>query len=299
MDEILKGMRVRDFFDIEAEVLYSRYKVIETLLPHPDRRGSVHTGEEGRYVESLVRDFLNRHLPRNVRAVSGFIVCPSTKTGASDLTRVLSNGDRQSTQLDIIVYDFSSFPVYEQFEEFCIVPPEGVVGIVSVKKTLYSREIAGELAALENASELCLKPGVRSPYTGIFAFSAENSICRSREGIIKKIITQSCNKRFNLMVNEVSVLNKFVVFKFRKEDSGREGHARYVDIICRGEDRAMGHIPLQRMLNSILSVYYDPSRQGGNAERPGFVSFRKGVFAGAPVLGFVPFAEDRMDSRNR
>jgi len=132
MDDSLKGQRVRHFFEIEAQTLLARYRVIETLLPHARTRGAAHRGEEGRYIESLLWSFLNKHLPGNLRAVSGFILCPSTKTGVQNLNRVAEYPDRHSSQLDIIIYDFDAFPVFERFEEFCIVPPEGVVGVLSV-----------------------------------------------------------------------------------------------------------------------------------------------------------------------
>ena len=38
-----------------------------------------------------------------------------------------------STQLDIIVYDSAKYPIFQRFGESVIVPPEGVVGIISVK----------------------------------------------------------------------------------------------------------------------------------------------------------------------
>jgi hypothetical protein len=98
-----KGLRVRQFFELEANSLLERLRVLETLLPNPTSKGSAHYGEEGRYIESLLRDFLNRHMPSGLRAVSGFILSPSTKTGAQDLERVENFDDRHSRQLDIIV----------------------------------------------------------------------------------------------------------------------------------------------------------------------------------------------------
>jgi hypothetical protein len=106
-----KGLRVRRFFELEARALEDSYKVIETLLPNAATKGAAHRAEEGRYIESLLRSFLNRHLPGNLRAVSGFLLCPSTKTGISDLARVQEFEDRHSNQLDVIVYDFDSYPV--------------------------------------------------------------------------------------------------------------------------------------------------------------------------------------------
>jgi hypothetical protein len=83
--ETAKGNRVRSFFEIEARTLQERYRIIETLLPNVKTKGAAHRGEEGRFIESLLRTFLNKHLPANLQAVSGFILCPATKTGVANI----------------------------------------------------------------------------------------------------------------------------------------------------------------------------------------------------------------------
>jgi hypothetical protein len=286
MNDSLKGLRVRKFFEIEAETLRERFRIIETLLPHSSTRGAAHRGEEGRHIESLLRSFLNKHLPGNLRAVSGFILCPSTKTGVQNLERVTEHQDRHSRQLDVIVYDFDAFPVFERFEEFCIVPPEGVVGIVSVKKRLYSRDLPSEVATLKEAAELCHQKGRRGPFTGIFAFSAdEKDDDALGRRIFKAIKDKHEGHLFDPMINEASVMARICVFKNRVEH-GRARSARYIAVDCRTEP----HIPLQRLLQSLLSVYYDVTR-GSGKQRPGFVSFRKNTFAASPELGLVGYSE--------
>jgi hypothetical protein len=175
--------------------------------------------------------------------------------------------------------------VYERFEDFCIVPPEGVVGIVSVKKTLYGAHILNELTSLRDAARLCLQPGRRGPFTGLFAFHVEKSLkSRSPQTALFSAIAEIyAGQPFDVMITEASVFREFIVFKFRQTDSDRNGFAKYVNVEC----KAQGHIALQRLLNSILSTYYDPSR-GSPHQRPGFVSFEKDTFHGAPVLGYVP-----------
>lgn len=88
MSELEKGQSVRRFFQMEAEALLGSYLTIETLLPNMTKRGAIHAGEEGRHIESLLRSFLNKHLPGNLRAVSGFILSPATKTGVQNTRRV-------------------------------------------------------------------------------------------------------------------------------------------------------------------------------------------------------------------
>lgn len=282
VDAAAKGLRVREFFAIEANTLLERYKIIETLLPHPKTRGAAHRGEEGRYIEALVRTFLNKHLPGNLRAISGFILCPATKTDVQNIARVTNFPDRHSSQLDIIVYDVDDYPMYESFEEFGIVPPEGVVGVISIKKTLHDQDIVGEIIALKNAAELCRAADRRGPFTALLAFSAKESDDKKLNEKIMKAIQEGHSMRaFDPMINEVSVLARTCVFKTRIEDGG-ELSARYVAVDCHEET----HIPLQRLLQSLMSVYYDKTRMG-NKSRPGFNSFRQRTFADARELGRV------------
>ena len=287
--EAEKGHRVRTFFEIEARTLQERYRVIETLLPNSKTRGASHRGEEGRFIESLLRNFLNKHLPANLQAVSGFILCPATKTGASNTDRVLKHQDRHSTQLDVIIYDFDAYPVYERYEEFCIVPPEGVIGIVSVKKTLYLRELSKELVALRNAALLCAESDRRTPCTALLAFSADqNDLALLNEQILRGLRTAYDGGDFDTLVNELAVMEQTCVFKVRSDHSPAN-EARYVAVDCREEL----HIPLQRLLQTIMSVYYDPTR-GSARQRPGFVSFRQNTFKNAPNLGLLPY--DRLSA---
>ena len=278
-----KGLRIREFFAIEADTLLQRYKVIETLLPHAKTRGAAHRGEEGRYIEALVRTFLNKHLPGNLKAISGFILCPATKTDIQDVARVNGFPDRHSSQLDIIVYDVGDYPMYERFEEFGIVPPEGVLGVISIKKTLFDQDVKAEIAALKSAADLCRVNGRRGPFTALLAFSAkEADDAKLNAGIMKSILSVHSQASFDPMINEVSVMARTCVFKTRIDDGGDAG-ARYVAVDCRTET----HIPLQRLLQSLMSVYYDESRMNGK-RRPGFVSFRQRTFADALELGHVP-----------
>lgn len=91
---------------------------------------------------------------------------------------------------------------------------------------------------------------------------------------------------FDSMVTEICAVQAFTVFKFREGDSDQPRHAKYVRVDTAGKS----HVALQRLINSILSVYYDPTRAAGH-KRPGFVSFEKGTFKRAPALGYVAIGE--------
>lgn len=97
----MKGERVRQFFNSEVKSLQATYKNIQTLIPASHRKGAAHVGEEGRYIESLLRSFLNKHLPEELKAYSGFILRPATKFGNNNRTRRTTEDDKHSNQLDI------------------------------------------------------------------------------------------------------------------------------------------------------------------------------------------------------
>lgn len=277
-----KGTRIRQYFDIEALVLLKRFKIFETLLPAANRNGSTHSAEEGRFAESLLRDFLTRHLPEELKVFSGFILKPSTKTGTKNLERLTKVEDEQSSQIDIIIYDSSHYPIFEKFQEFAIVPPEGVVGIISVKKNLKISSLKDELIALKNAAKICFNPDQRGPHLGIFAFTSTENHKDLGGSIFKQINKHLINSNFNFAVNEISVLDKGLIFKYRPEDS-KPNTAKYV-YLNTPEVENQGHIVVQRMIQSIMSVYYDRNKKGYD-QRPGYVSFEKGTFANASHKG--------------
>lgn len=291
-----KGTRIRQYFDIEALVLLKRFKIFETLLPAGTRKGSSHSPEEGRFAESLLRDFLARHLPEELKVFSGFILKPWTKIGKRNLSRLALDEDEQSTQIDIIVYDSAHFPIFERFQEFAIVPPEGVVGIISVKKSLRIGSLKNELKALEHAAKLCFNADQRGPHLGIFAFTSAENQTDMGAAIYRQLSKHLKNTHFNFAVNEVSVLDKGLIFKYRPEDS-TSNTAKYVymdtvDI----ENR--GHIVVQRLIQSIMSVYYDRNKSGYD-QRPGFVSFEKGTFANGTHKGDLPITYNWSSPTNK
>ncbi|MFA7546314.1 MAG: DUF6602 domain-containing protein [Candidatus Cloacimonadaceae bacterium] len=299
------GKRIREFFNHKANVLQNQYEIIEKLLPAPrGQKGAAHKAEEGRYVESLIRSFLNSVLPKELRAFSGFILRPSTKTGKSDIGRKIRNeADEHSSQLDIIVYDVAHYPVYESFEEFAILPPEGVVAIFSVKKRLYLDDINNELIALNKAINLCRGcSGVRhnytsetkhliqrAPITGIIAFtlSRKSNLVSITNGINKRIAKNYSSQLypFDMLVNQINVLDTLCVFKTRpKPDTEDVREAKYIYY----NYNQQLHNGLQFLLTGILSSYYDPTRS--NIYRPGYTCFepsRKhdGEFNPINVLG--------------
>ncbi|MCU0318458.1 MAG: hypothetical protein MUE88_00050 [Flavobacteriales bacterium] len=277
-----KGERVRSFFNSESKALHALYRNIETLIPSAKKSGAAHTGEEGRYIEALVRSFLNKHLPKELEALSGFILRPAAKVGIADRSRRATEDDAHSSQLDIIVYDSANYPVYERFEEFAIVPPEGVVAIISVKKNLYKAQVAEELSKLSAAALLCrttTEEGEhrRGPGTSLLSFG--NKLDDKK--VFKDWVTDMFNfiaaahkeHFFDQCTGSIICLDSFSVFKRRpNSETEFDNKATYVAFDHHKEDE--WHFGLQFLLTGILAGHYHPTRN--REKRPGFTSFPSG-----------------------
>lgn len=279
-----KGQRIRDFFNNECRSLLSTYRNIESLIPSKEHAGADHSGEEGRHVESLIRAFLNKHLPKELEALSGFILRPATKVGDNDRERRQIEEDQHSTQIDVIIYDSTNYPVYERFEEFVIVPPEGVVGIVSVKKNLYGNQLEKEFESLQNAAQLCVFKNrkhqiVRGPSTCIISFSNRikptKSFDTKCEWIYEQILASHKKLTFDQCIGQIICLDEFSVFKRRPNDDKEVNFnkmAKYVAFNHSSDDEC--HMGLQYLITGILAAYHHPSRK--MEARPGFTSFQSG-----------------------
>lgn len=276
-----KGQRIRDFFNNECKSLLATYRNIENLIPSSQKAGSAHIAEEGRYIESILRAFLNKHLPKELEAFSGFIIRPATKVGDHDRERRQKEEDQHSNQLDIIVYDSTNYPIYERFEEFAIVPPEGVVGIISVKKNLYENQIQDELENLSKAAQLCVfknrkKQVVRGPSTTLISFSNKVKPAKSFKDrcdwIFKKIEKSHIMKTFDECIGQIICLDEYSIFKRRPSETNFQNIAEYVGFNHQENEEL--HMGLQYLITGILSAYHHETRK--TESRPGFTSFQPG-----------------------
>ena len=269
----MDGTRIQQLFKQEVQSMLEVYKNFEILIPAATGSGAAHKGEDGRYVENLIRSFLMRYLPKELEVLTGFIVRPAVKKGTSDKSRKYET-DSHSTQLDIIVYNSAQYPVYLRSNDTVIVPPEGVISIISVKKTLRDNDIIHELEALKEASKLCRCKGLRSPYLALV--SMHNGITKedTYEWIFNKMklmYEEDQDISFDDMIGYIGAFNHWSIFKARPDEKDLK-NARYVLFEHKPEEE--NHLGLQFLLTGILSVYYDKSRT--NVSRPGFTAFPSG-----------------------
>lgn len=277
----MDGKRLQDYWSQEVDALIATYRQFETLIPSQEHQGSAHHGEDGRFVEELLREYFSKYLPKGLEILTGFILRPAVKTGTTGKERKYDL-DKNSSQLDIIVYDSERYPVFQKFGNSAIVPPEGVVAIISVKKHLNDGDIVKECQALWHASTLCKTQHsnhqgdkVRGPYLALVTM--ESKIDKKRvenlDWIFNKIVeAYGCGDKptFDDLIGYIGSLSEWSLFK-RRPSGKNVTKAKFISLVhAEGES----HLGLQFILTGILSVFYDESRR--NIRRPGFTAFPSG-----------------------
>jgi hypothetical protein len=288
----MDGQRLQVFWNQEVKSLLAVYRQFETLLPNPNTAGAEHRGEDGRYVETLVRSYLQKYLPKDLEVLTGFILRPAVKLGDNDRSRA-KDEDRHTTQLDIIIYDTGTYPVFQRMGDTVIVPPEGVVAVLSVKKTLRDLEVVAECNALMEASRACRcdesEPEKRRRGPFLALVSTGSNLADTQAPKEKKIFKKlealyGSTTVFDDMIGYLGDLSAWHVFKTRPEkkltDSNKAARYMYVEL---GDDEL--HQGFQFILSGILSVYYDKTRSG--VRRPGYTAFAPKP---SKELGKIPFS---------
>ena len=266
----MDGSRIQKYWSNEMQAMLDTYKQFQILIPAEDRDGAAHNGEDGRYVETLIKEYLKRYLPKELEVLTGFILRPAVKTGLKNRSRQREK-DSHSTQLDIIVYNSAQYPIFQRFGDSVIVPPEGVVGIISVKKKLREADISHEINALKSAAKLCRciddrGIALRGPFLALVSMEAfEKKTKATEEWIFDKIQNAvSSDDCFDDLIGYIGSFNKWSIFKRRPT----KNVAEYISFVHR-EDEI--HLGFQFLLTGLLSVYYDCTRN--HISRPGFTAF--------------------------
>lgn len=231
-------------------------------------------------MEYLIREYLKRYLPRDLEVLTGFILRPAVICGDGDKSRKKDEHEI-SGQLDILVYDTAHYPVYQRFGESVIVPPEGVVAVLSVKKHLRISDIAHEIEMLGKASTLCPhkigkkenKIKARSPFTALITL--EDKIGEQNK---KKLTPEQKGKKafeelqafysgkkplyYDEMVDFVGSLSEWGLYKERLTKKKESGYFFFE------YDKGNRSLGFQLILQNILSVYYENTFE--QLSRPGF-----------------------------
>lgn len=118
---------------------------------------AAHWGEEGRYKEIILMNYLKRVLPKNLSVGTGFV----------------RNGDNITSQIDIVIYD-NSFPVLFSEGDFVITTPENVIGIVEVKSLINPNELCGIIEKSNLNGSIIVGNSETYIFNGIFSYNSRN-----------------------------------------------------------------------------------------------------------------------------
>lgn len=117
---------VVDFYSAQAELMLAQYENINQLLgPTTDWTGP------GTHCEVLLRDFLRRCLLSWMSVDKGYIFGRTPREGAK----------KHSPEIDILIHDTHNYRPLFRLDDFVIVQPEAVLGIIQVKRCLDSSQL--------------------------------------------------------------------------------------------------------------------------------------------------------------
>ena len=296
----MDGRRVREFMENEVEAMLKTYEQFQILIPAKEKGGAAHPGEDGMYVEALLKGYIEKFLPKGLEVLTGFILRPAIKTGKGKTERT-KDEDSHSSQLDLIIYDSASYPIFLRMGEHVIVPPEGVIGVISVKKNLYFSQVDQEIKALEQVGQLCTGKNavgqeVKGPFLALVAMDTteEGTLATQGEKIfayLKKAFSQTGTNRYDWFPGYVGVLSKWSVYKAAPKQTKKESEkkARYLFYEHKENEKYLG---FYLIINGILNVYYDKTR--GTERRLGFALLGSGR-GYDKYLGEIPYQKEQGD----
>ncbi len=62
--------RMKEYWSREMNALLETYRQFEILIPSDTRVGAAHVGEDGRYVEHLLGEYLKRYLQKDLEVLT-------------------------------------------------------------------------------------------------------------------------------------------------------------------------------------------------------------------------------------
>ncbi len=296
----MDGRRVREFMENEVEAMLKTYEQFQILIPAKGKSGAAHPGEDGMYVEALLKGYIEKFLPKGLEVLTGFILRPAIKTRSGKRERA-KDEDSHSSQLDLIIYDSASYPVFLRMGDHVIVPPEGVIGVISVKKNLYFSQVAEEIKALEGVGQLCtgknaMEQEVKGPFLALVAMDTTESGTLETQGEkifahLKEIFSQTGTNRYDWFPGYVGVLSKWSVYKAAPKQVEKESEkkAKYFFFEHRENEKYLG---FSLIISGILNVYYDKTR--ANERRLGFSLLGSGR-GYDKKLGAIPYQKEHGD----
>lgn len=164
-----------------------------------------HWGEEGKYKEVILMNYLRRILPNNISVGTGFV----------------RNQNLITKQIDIIIYD-NSYPVLFSEGDFIITTPDNVLGIVEVKSKVTVGNLFEIMSTAQENAQIIEKNLNRIIFNGIFSYQAASSNIGS---YYQKLSINDIN--MGGLVNHVALGDRFFIKLWEAEARNESPHASY------------------------------------------------------------------------
>lgn len=136
--------------------------------------GNAHWGEDGRYKEILLADFLKTIVPNNVGVGTGFV-----RNAQDELTN----------QIDILIYK-KDYPTLFQKGDFVVLMPDSVLGIIEVKSVASASVLTTKTnnkSVIEKCDENGKIIGSNAIFNGIWGYDSDIRINRNNNNLRKQL----------------------------------------------------------------------------------------------------------------
>lgn len=137
-----------------------------------------HWGEEGRFKEVILVNYLKRVLPKHLSVGTGFV----------------RNKERITNQIDIIIYE-NTFPLLFSEGDFIISTAENVVAIIEVKSNILSSKLCEIIHKANENAEIIKGDTDKSLFNGIFTYNAKASSDKYIENLMDFDFSHLVNRK--------------------------------------------------------------------------------------------------------
>jgi hypothetical protein len=120
MDKRAFSEGLAQFYSSQAELILAQYENINQLLG-PTKNWT----PSGTHCEILIRDFLRRNLLHGMSVDKGFIYGRVSRDGK----------EYHGPEIDVLIHDTMDYHPVFRLDDFVIVQPEAVLGIIQIKRT--------------------------------------------------------------------------------------------------------------------------------------------------------------------
>ncbi len=180
-----------------------------------------HWGEDGRHQEAVLKTMIQRFLPEKFRVGSGFVVRQSDDRGSHE----------SSTQIDLLIYD-TCYPVLFKENDFVILTPDSVVGIIEVKANAMNQNLQAVVKKASETGRFIFEGRLdktKAIFNGIFSFESDVQKYHTIASHILRNWNAIKNTRFHekFSVNHIA-LDKNIFYKYWELEYAEQREPHYL-----------------------------------------------------------------------